>query len=94
VLGIPVAVTVKVPEATVVPAGVVALTWPVVDPGITNAVTAAEELLTITAGTLATETALTLEKSIPVNVTSVPTGPLAGEKVTAGALSAAASTLS
>jgi hypothetical protein len=81
-LGIPVAVTVKVPAATNIPTSVATLTSPVVVPGITNAVTEDAELLTTTAGTLATETELTLEKSTPLNVTSVPTGPLRGENVT------------
>jgi hypothetical protein len=69
-----------------VPAGVVTLTAPDVAPGMTNASNELVDWLTTIAGTLPMLTDCGEEKSAPVIVTIVPTGPDVGENVAVPAL--------
>jgi hypothetical protein len=80
--GTPVEVTVKSVGLANVPLEVVPVTGPEVAPGMTKATSVLDDWLIGTAATPAMLTDCMLEKSVPVMVTSVPTGPDEGEKET------------
>jgi hypothetical protein len=77
-----VAVTVKLLELANIPLEVEPLTGPVVALGMTRATSAPEDWVTGTAATPPMFTDCVVEKSVPVMVTNVPTGPEDGEKET------------
>ena len=73
------AVTLKLLVPVNVPLDVVTSTAPEVAPGMTSATRALVDWLTGTAGTLPMLIDCVVEKSVPVTVISVPTGPEDGE---------------
>jgi hypothetical protein len=80
--GTPVGVTVKSVELANVPLDVAPVTGPEVAPGMTRATSVLDDSLIGTAATPPMLTNWVVEKSVPVMVTGVPTGPEDGKKET------------